>query len=131
MENNMVLTDTTSLYKRSQRLMGNIFHISVQASDPDYAEQCIDAAIAEIQRIEALLTTFNDSSQTNQINARAGIEPVKVDREVFEIIRRSLRISGLTQGAFDITYGSIDKRLWNFDTHMTSLPDRETAKKMV
>jgi thiamine biosynthesis lipoprotein len=37
----------------------------------------------------------------------------------------------VTQGAFDITYGSIDKRLWNFDQHMTALPDQETAKKMV
>lgn len=111
--------------------MGNIFNVSIQASDPEYAEQCLDAAIAEIQRIEKLLTTFDDSSQTNQINALAGIEPVQVDREVFEIIRRSLRISELTQGAFDITYGSIDKSLWNFDRQMTSLPDVQTAKKMV
>ena len=37
----------------------------------------------------------------------------------------------LTQGAFDITYGSIDKRLWNFDLTMKELPSKETAKKMV
>ncbi|HYJ65751.1 MAG TPA: FAD:protein FMN transferase, partial [Parafilimonas sp.] len=43
----------------------------------------------------------------------------------------SNKISQLTQGAFDITYGSVDTRLWNFDTNMTSLPDKETAKKMV
>ena len=89
------------------------------------------SAIAEIQRIERLLTTFSNDSQTNQINANAGIKPVKVDREVFDLIARSLRISELTQGAFDITYGSIDKSLWNFDTKMTTLPDPETAKKMV
>ncbi|HKG70032.1 MAG TPA: FAD:protein FMN transferase, partial [Segetibacter sp.] len=56
---------------------------------------------------------------------------VKVDQEVFNLIYRSIRISELTQGAFDITYGSIDKRLWNFDKTMTSLPDKETAKKKV
>ncbi|HNG43740.1 MAG TPA: FAD:protein FMN transferase, partial [Cyclobacteriaceae bacterium] len=44
---------------------------------------------------------------------------------------RAQRISELTQGAFDITYGSIDKRLWNFDTTMTALPDAETAKASV
>ncbi len=61
----------------------------------------------------------------------AGIEAVKVDREVFDLIKRSLRISDITQGAFDITYGSIDKTLWNFDKTMTSLPDAKTARNMV
>jgi thiamine biosynthesis lipoprotein len=37
----------------------------------------------------------------------------------------------LTQGAFDLSYGSLDKRFWNFDTQMTQLPDRETAQKSV
>lgn len=111
--------------------MGNRFEISVVADDELWAEARIDDAVAEIQRIEALLTTFSDNSQTNQINAQAGIAPVSVDRKVFELIRRSLRISELTQGAFDITYGSIDKSLWNFDTHMTSLPDPETARRTV
>jgi thiamine biosynthesis lipoprotein len=54
-----------------------------------------------------------------------------VDREVFDLIQRSIRISSLTQGAFDITYGSIDKSLWNFDVNMTALPDKETAKQAV
>jgi thiamine biosynthesis lipoprotein len=54
-----------------------------------------------------------------------------VQKETFDIIERSLQISALTQGAFDISYGSVDKRLWNFDVHQNELPDPETAKKMV
>lgn len=111
--------------------MGNRFTISVVSDDKTWAENQIEAAIAEISRIEKLLTTFSEDSQTNQINDNAGIKPVKVDREVFELINRSLRISSLTDGAFDITYGSIDKRFWNFDKEMTSLPDAETAKQAV
>lgn len=111
--------------------MGNRFEISVVSDDQTWAEARIDEAVAEIQRIEALFTTFNDHSQTNQINANAGIAPVQVDHEVFKLIKRSIRISEVTQGAFDITYGSIDKSLWNFDTHMTSLPDPTTARQMV
>jgi thiamine biosynthesis lipoprotein len=61
----------------------------------------------------------------------AGIRPVVVNREVFDLISRSLRISDLTQGAFDITYGSIDKTLWNFDRSMTRLPDPDVARRMV
>ena len=38
------------------------------------------------QGIEELLTTFKESSQTNAINENAGIQPVKVDKEVFDLI---------------------------------------------
>lgn len=120
-----------TVYKRVLKLMGNRFELSVVAGDEAWAQACIDAGVAEIRRIEKLLTTFSDDSETNQVNQNAGIAPVKVSRETFTLIQRSLRISAATQGAFDITYGSIDKRLWNFDEHMTALPDKETAKKMV
>jgi len=125
------MTATTHIFKRACKLMGNRFEFSVVADEEQWANKIIDAAIAEIQRIEKLLTTFNDDSETNRVNFNAGIKPVKVSRETFKLIERSLRISGLTQGAFDISYGSIDKQLWNFDQNMTALPDKATAKKMV
>lgn len=130
---NDALVAIPTIFKRTLKLMGNRFEISVVADEEDegWANNCIDAAIAEIQRIESLLTTFNDFSQTNLINANAGIRPVQVDPEIFDIIERSLKISALTQGAFDISYGSIDKRLWNFDRNMKSLPDEKLAKRMV
>lgn len=111
--------------------MGNQFEISVVAKEEAWAQARIDAGVAEIGRIEQLLTTYREDSETNLINRNAGIAPVRVSQETFDIIRRSLRISRLTQGAFDITYGSVDKRLWNFDTSMQSLPDPETARQMV
>ena len=117
--------------KRVLKLMGNRFEFSVVTEDKHWAEERIDAAVIEIKRIEQLLTTFSDSSQTNEINRFAGIRPVQVDREVFDLISRSLKISTLTQGAFDITYGSIDKTLWNFDLNMTTLPSPEIASQSV
>jgi thiamine biosynthesis lipoprotein len=119
------------VFNKSLLLMGNNFQISAVAENESWAHDRIDAAIREIQRIEKLLTTFNEDSETNLINRNAGIKAVAVSRETYELIQRSIRISAVTQGAFDITYGSVDKRLWNFDTHMQKLPDKETAKKMV
>jgi thiamine biosynthesis lipoprotein len=119
------------VYRKNLKLMGNQFEFSAVAHNERWALSIIEEAIAEVQRIERLLTTFSDSSQTNQINAKAGVAPVKVDKEVFDLIERSLRISILTQGAFDITYGSVDKSLWNFNKNMTSLPDAQIAKEMV
>jgi len=119
------------VFKRACKLMGNRFELTVVATNERWANTKIDAGIAEIQRIEKLFTTFSDDSETNLINSNAGIMPVKVSPETFNLIKRSLRISEVTQGAFDITYGSIDKRLWNFDQTMTALPDQETARQMV
>jgi thiamine biosynthesis lipoprotein len=119
------------VYKQSMKLMGNQFEISIVADEENFAQQKIKEAVAEISRIEELLTTFKPNSQTNQINAQAGIVPVKVDSEVFQLIQRSIRISEISQGAFDITYGSIDKKFWHFDVHMDSLPKPEDAKRAV
>jgi thiamine biosynthesis lipoprotein len=113
------------------RLMGNQFEITVVSSSEDLADYYIGQAVTEISRIEQLLTTFNDQSQTAAINKYAGVKPVKVDREVFDLIARSKRISALTQGAFDLSYGSVDKAFWNFDNTMDRLPDREAARNAV
>jgi FAD:protein FMN transferase len=118
-------------FAQSLKLMGNMFTITVVAANNSIAQRHIDTAIAEIRRIEQLLTTFSADSQTSRINENAGIAPVAVDPEVFDLIERSIAISKITQGAFDITYGSIDKSLWNFDKGMTSLPSKEEALKRV
>ncbi|OAQ38888.1 thiamine biosynthesis protein ApbE [Pedobacter psychrophilus] len=122
---------TQQVFKQSMKLMGNQFEISVVANNLAFADEKTQLAVTEIKRIEQLLTTFKPDSQTNKINENAGIAPVKVDTEVFHLIQRSIRISEISQGAFDITYGSLDKRFWNFDTQMESLPDKESAKKSV
>ena len=119
------------LYKQSMKLMGNRFEITVAGPNETWANKRIQEAEEEIQRIENLLTTYKNNSETNLINFAAGIEPVKVSEEVFRLIQRSIRISEITQGAFDITYGSVDKSLWNFNTNMVQLPDARTAKRMV
>ena len=119
------------VYHKSLKLMGNRFQLSAVSESETLANDAIDAGIREIQRIEKLLTTYNEESETALINRNAGIGPIKISPETFDLIRRSQKISEITQGAFDITYGSVDKRLWNFDADMRSLPDARTASKMV
>jgi thiamine biosynthesis lipoprotein len=125
------MAEQKTVFHKRLKLMGNGFQISAVAGDEEWANERIDAAINEIRRIEKLLTTFSEDSETALINKNAGQVPVTVSTETFDIIERSVRISAITQGAFDITYGSVDKRLWNFDIKMNALPDKETAKKMV
>lgn len=111
--------------------MGNQFEFTLIDENENNANETFEIAIQEIKRIETLLTTFSDTSITYKINENAGISPVIVDDEVFQLIKRCQFISKITQGAFDISYGSLDKRFWNFDLNMTSLPDPKVAKKAV
>ena len=111
--------------------MGNHFEITVSSEGEEEGNKWIDAAFEFISSIESQLSTYQPTSDTSRINDAAGIEPVQVHKETFDLIVRCQRLSDLTQGAFDITYGSVDKRLLNFDTQMTQLPDKITAQKMV
>ncbi len=111
--------------------MGNRFEITVEAKTATETDFFLKKAVEEISRIEALLSTYQETSETNLINKNAGLKPVKVSDEVFSLIKRSKKISEITDGTFDITYGSIDQRFWNFDTEMTELPDEVLARKSI
>lgn len=111
-------------YKRTLKLMGSRFDITVVANDSIKANKYIDTAIAEISRIEKLISSWDDNSQTSEINRNAGIKPVKVDKELFDLIERAIAISKLTDGAFDISYASMD-RIWKFDGSMAKMPSKE------
>lgn len=126
-----MISETAFQCKRVTKLMGNRFEVTLIVDDVNFGENAIDLAIEEIKRIEELLSTFKENSQTNQINNAAGLAPVRVDLEVLELIERSKKISTITDGAFDISYGSIDKSLWNFDVNMKALPDATVALKSV
>lgn len=117
-------------YKRTLKLMGSRFDITVVGKDSLEANKHIDTAVAEITRIENLISSWDPNSQTSEINKNAGLKPVKVDAELFKLIERALKISKLTQGAFDISYASMDK-VWFFDGSMTEMPSEEDIKNSV
>ncbi len=78
-------------FTKALKLMGNRFEITAVAQNEVLANIAIQAAITEIQRIEKLLTTFSDESETSLINNNAGIAPVKISSETFCLIQRSLK----------------------------------------
>lgn len=104
--------------------MGSRFDITIVAKDKHLANDYIDLAIEEISRIERLISSWDPNSQTSEINRNAGVKAVKVDAELFDLIERALHISTITQGAFDISYASMDK-VWFFDGTMTQKPTEE------
>ncbi|MDX8340422.1 FAD:protein FMN transferase [Draconibacterium sp. IB214405] len=117
-------------YKRTLKLMGSRFDITVVANNEQEANAYIDLAVEEIQRIEKLISSWDANSETSAINKNAGINPVKVSPELFALIERAIQISKLTDGAFDISYASMD-RIWHFDGSMTAMPSEETIASSV
>lgn len=118
------------VFTRTLKLMGSRFEITVVASNKSEGDQFIRMAIDEITRIEQLISSWDPSTQTSLINQNAGIKPVKVDPELFRLIERSIQISRITDGAFDISFAAMDK-IWKFDGTMTQLPDSSQVRQSV
>ena len=110
--------------------MGSRFDITMVGQNEQEANQFIDEAIEEITRIEKLISSWDPNSQTSEINKNAGVHAVKVDEELFDLIERSVQISKITDGAFDITFASIDK-VWYFDGTMKEMPNKEVIAKSI
>jgi thiamine biosynthesis lipoprotein len=118
------------LVKRQTIQMGSVFDISLIAQDSVQANVFIDRAEQEIERIENLISEWRPGTQISDVNRNAGIKPVKVDKEVFELTQRAIVYSSLTNGAFDISIAAMDK-LWRFDDSMTEMPDSNLVRKSV
>jgi thiamine biosynthesis lipoprotein len=99
---------------RTHKSMGTVDHITAWAEDDKTAAAAIDAAFAEIDRIDALMTTWTPDSDISRINAAAGLKPVLVSEEVLALLQRALEVSEESEGAFDITVGSFSG-VWKFD----------------
>ena len=117
-------------YKKKVSLLGSPFEITVVAKDSLQGNYFIDLAIAEVKRIENQISDWIPTTQISMVNKNAGIQAVKVDSEVFELVARAIKISEITDGAFDISYASMDK-IWKFDGSMKIMPNDEAIKKSV
>lgn len=91
--------------KRAQMHMGTLVSITAVASDKETGRKAIQAGFDEIKRLERMLSTWVASSELSQVNAEAGRHPVRVSRETFEIVAKSLEVARLTDGGFNIAVG--------------------------
>ena len=114
-------TQAQQVFQKKLLLMGSDFGITVVCQNDSIAQLRIQDAITEIKRIEKLISSWDSTSETSRINANAGIKPVVVSEELFNLISRAKLISKLTDGAFDISYASMDK-IWKFDGSMKTFP---------
>ncbi len=110
--------------------MGSRFEITVIERDSLLGNVRIDSVVSEIARIENLISEWQPHTQVSEVNRQAGIQPVQVDREVFELTQRALVFSRLSDGAFDISIAALD-HIWRFDGSMEKLPTADAVQRSI
>jgi thiamine biosynthesis lipoprotein len=116
--------------KRAVRLMGSPFELTVVAQNEEIGYINLQEAIAEVKRVEKLISSWDPESETSEINRNAGLKPVKVSYELYKLIERSIQISEITYGAFDITVAAMEG-VWKFDGSMSMFPTPEQISRAV
>src|SRR5688572_9191128 len=100
---------------RTHGSMGTVIAINAYTDDPSRAERAFDAAFREFDRVDALMTTWTETSDISRINAAAGNgKPISVSPEVTSILAVALETSKGSDGAFDVTVGAFSG-VWKFD----------------
>ncbi|MCG8311035.1 MAG: FAD:protein FMN transferase [Cytophagales bacterium] len=120
----------TNTGKSVALLMGSRFELVVIHHNAQIRKKAIGAGIAEIQRIEALISSWTADSETGKINYNAGRQPVRVSEELFKLVERTIKISDLTGGAFDISFNSLSP-IWVFDGRSMNVPDSSVISASV
>ena len=98
-----------------------------------FSKKAVNLAIAEIKRLDRLMSTQNPKSDVYKINSAPKNAQTKVDDEVFYLIEKSVEISKITDGAFDITVNPLCT-LWDIKSQNPQVPSEEdiaNAKRSV
>lgn len=92
---------------REEAIMGTAVRAEVWHEDRAAGEAAMAAVMEEMRRIDAAMSPYKPESELSRVNQRAARGPVRISREFFDLIARSLEVSKLTEGAFDITFSSV------------------------
>ncbi|MBS1243382.1 MAG: hypothetical protein H6R44_1137 [Nitrospirae bacterium] len=93
--------------QKTETIMGTQVSITVVAPTAEEGERAVDAAMAEIRRLDAMMSLYKDTSEIAKVNLAAGTVPVKVSPEMIEVVEHAAKISELSGGVFDVTIGPL------------------------
>lgn len=106
---------------RTETIMGTQVTITVAADTAEAGRKAIDAGMAELKRLDAMMSLYKTDSEIAQVNRAAGLQPVRVSPEMVEVVGQALRTAQLTHGAFDVTIGPLVV-LWQMRLKEGSVP---------
>jgi thiamine biosynthesis lipoprotein len=114
--------------QKSETIMGTKVTITVVARSDAEGDAAIDAGMAELRRLDAMMSLYKDTSEITAVNLAAGKHPVKVSPEMIEVVEDAAVISKLSKGVFDLTIGPLVV-LWQMRLKEGRVPtDAEIAR---
>ncbi len=114
--------------QKSETIMGTDVTITVVAPSPEEGESVIDAGMAELRRLDAMMSLYKDTSEITKVNLAAGKGPVHVSPEMIEVVEHAMEVSRLSDGVFDVTIGPLVV-LWQMRLKEGKVPtDDEIAR---
>lgn len=103
-------------------VMGTFARVVAVAADSNTAKRCIEAAFAEIENIDKLMSKYKSDSEISELNKNGFRRAVKVSKSTYEVLQKSVEFSKLSGGAFDITVGPLVD-LWHSAEDANSIPN--------
>jgi thiamine biosynthesis lipoprotein len=88
-------------------LMGTEIRVRFWLADAEQADRARQAVIDEMHHINNTMSPWIETSILSVVNREAAKKPVPVTKEFFKVIEDAIKISEMTQGAFDITFSSV------------------------
>jgi thiamine biosynthesis lipoprotein len=105
-------------------VMGTFARIVAIAADSKIADKAIEAALAEIESVDKLMSDYKSDSEISRVNRDGFARPVAVSEPTYEVLEKSIEFSKLTGGAFDITVGPLVD-LWRSAGKKSRAPSEE------
>lgn len=115
-------------YSDSQGIMGTNIHTEVWAESAEQGRAAVNAVMQEMERINQLMSPYIETSELSVVNANAAAHPVKVSKELFDLVSLSASLSEETFGAFDITFASVGY-LYHYRDNQR--PDKKTIQSLL
>ncbi len=113
-------------YADTRPLMGTLVSMTVEGPRRDVLEQGVNDAYREMSRLSDMMNHYNPDSVVSRINRQAGVQPVTVPRELMEVLAMARRVSERSEGAFDITVGSL--KVWRFNPEDPAMPSPDEIR---
>jgi len=96
----------------TRRLMGVPWTITAFAATPAVGREAVEAAFAEVRRLEGILSDYDSASELARLSAAAPTEsPVSVGEDLWKVLRAGEGWRERSGGAFDPTVGPLTT-LW-------------------
>lgn len=106
---------------REEAIMGTAIRVELWAEERRAGEAAAAAVMAEMHRIDRLMSPHKADSELSRINREAGTRPVPIGDEMAGLLARALQFSALTDGAFDISYAAVG-RLYDYRERVRPTP---------